>query len=220
ATIDGAKIQGKLGFLSLTIEEDAGGLPTYLIAQIGADIQNKADVSDDRLGFTELSKLKVVPAISAKAEANLDFTLALNSDLVSAAAVFPEVSADFIFEWGIGGFKDLDAGDLFGVGNAPTLANFAGQDPDFGTPIGFSGFGTAIKDGLQLVEFQNVGLDLGSFISDFLGPVLGKIQDVTEPLQPIIDFLTAPLPVISDLGPEVTFLDLAKMFSTGKFDIG
>ncbi len=73
--------------------------------------------------------------------------------------------------------------------------------------------GSVISDGLRLVEFRNVGLDLGSFISDFIQPVLGEIQKITGPIQPIIEILTAPIPIISDLGPPVTLLDLAR--STG-----
>ncbi|HKK50418.1 MAG TPA: hypothetical protein VKA74_02470, partial [Myxococcota bacterium] len=73
--------------------------------------------------------------------------------------------------------------------------------------------GSVLSDGLRLVEFREVGLDLGSFISDFIAPVLSEIQKVTGPIQPIVDLLTSPLPVISDLGPPVTILDLAR--STG-----
>jgi Ca2+-binding RTX toxin-like protein len=65
---------------------------------------------------------------------------------------------------------------------------------------------------LQLA-FTDIYLDLGSFISDFLSPVLEKIRAVTEPLDPIIEIVTTPIPVISDLaGEEVTFLDLAEVF--------
>ncbi|MCT7991818.1 proprotein convertase P-domain-containing protein [Laspinema olomoucense] len=69
---------------------------------------------------------------------------------------------------------------------------------------------------LETVAFNNVGLDLGSFISDFLGPIVGKIQNMTEPIQPIIDVLTNPLPVISDLaGQNITLIDLAEAFGYG-----
>lgn len=73
------------------------------------------------------------------------------------------------------------------------------------------------------IMFSNLALDLGTFISDFLSPILTEIQKVTEPLQPIIDIATARLPVLSDLaGKTVTFLDLAEAFgylepSTRKF---
>ena len=51
-----------------------------------------------------------------------------------------------------------------------------------------------------------------------VAPLLEKIQEVTEPLQPIIDIVTTPLPVLSDLGLEITLLDIAK--ATGKVSPG
>ncbi|MEB3829160.1 proprotein convertase P-domain-containing protein [Phormidium sp. CCY1219] len=69
---------------------------------------------------------------------------------------------------------------------------------------------------LETVAFNNVGLDLGSFISDFLNPIVGQIQEITEPVQPIIDVLTNRLPVISDLaGKNITLIDLAEAFGYG-----
>ncbi|MHC1765336.1 MAG: SdrD B-like domain-containing protein [Verrucomicrobiia bacterium] len=63
------------------------------------------------------------------------------------------------------------------------------------------------------IEFTDIYLDLGTYISDFLAPILEKIRSVTEPLQPIIDVVTTPIPVISDLaGQPVTFLNLAEAF--------
>jgi hypothetical protein len=63
------------------------------------------------------------------------------------------------------------------------------------------------------INIDEVYLDLGSYISDFLGPVLGKIREFTEPADPILDMVTTPLPIISDLlGEPITFLDLAEAF--------
>lgn len=66
---------------------------------------------------------------------------------------------------------------------------------------------------LEEFGFRNWSLDLGSFISDFLKPILEKIQIVTKPLDPLIEVLTAPLPVLSDLaGRDYTLVDLAERF--------
>lgn len=63
------------------------------------------------------------------------------------------------------------------------------------------------------IYFDHVGLDVGTFISDFLGPILKEIQKVTEPIQPIIDIAQARIPILSDLaGQDVTFLTLAEVF--------
>ncbi|HEU5083458.1 MAG TPA: calcium-binding protein [Acidimicrobiales bacterium] len=63
------------------------------------------------------------------------------------------------------------------------------------------------------VGFDNVRLDLGSFIAEFLNPVLSEIQKFTKPLQPIIDTLQAPIPGVAQLAELIgtdppTLLDL------------
>ncbi len=66
---------------------------------------------------------------------------------------------------------------------------------------------------LEVFGFNNWALDLGSFISEFLQPILEKIQIVTKPLDPLIQILTAPLPVLSELaGRDYTLVDLAERF--------
>ena len=62
------------------------------------------------------------------------------------------------------------------------------------------------------IRFENVQLDVGSFFSRFATPILGKVQTVLKPIQPVIDILTTPLPVISDLlGEETTMVDLIEL---------
>lgn len=64
-----------------------------------------------------------------------------------------------------------------------------------------------------VIEFTNLRLDLGTFISDVLGPILEKVQEITQPLQPIIDIVTFELPILSQLaGKPITLLDLAQAF--------
>lgn len=68
-------------------------------------------------------------------------------------------------------------------------------------------------DSLEFIGFRDIELDMGSFIGEFLGPFINKIAEVTEPLQPVIDALTTPIPVLSDLaGGPVTLIDIAGMF--------
>lgn len=60
------------------------------------------------------------------------------------------------------------------------------------------------------VRFNDNTLDLDSFFSNFAGSALNEITRVTQPLQPVIDVLTAPIPILSDLGSsKVTLLDFA-----------
>ncbi len=67
------------------------------------------------------------------------------------------------------------------------------------------------------VSFENVELNLGDFFRQFAAQSLDQVQQTLEPVQPIIDTLRTPVPVISDLmGGDVNFLELARMFG-GKF---
>lgn len=60
--------------------------------------------------------------------------------------------------------------------------------------------------------FQNVTLDLGGFLSTFLMPVLNTAYQLIQPIMPVLDFITAPLPGISDiLGHSVSLLDIAQL---------
>ena len=57
------------------------------------------------------------------------------------------------------------------------------------------------------IGFSNVRLDLGSFLTDFIQPIVEPIADVLAPLKPVLDILDARLPVLSDLGPTRNFMD-------------
>ena len=75
------------------------------------------------------------------------------------------------------------------------------------------GFNRSDYPSTPTIWFDNVGLDLGSFISGFLGSILKEVQQITEPIQPILDMVTARIPIISDLaGETVNMLKLAEFF--------
>ncbi len=96
--------------------------------------------------------------------------------------------------------------------------------PDLSTDFNFDwAFSTAPVDPLDLnasfgsrpsVSFKNVSLGLGSFFSEFAKPVLDEVRAVSEPLQPIIDAIKQPIPLLTELhalNPSVpnTLLQLA-----------
>jgi hypothetical protein len=67
---------------------------------------------------------------------------------------------------------------------------------------------------LPRVSFDQVKLSMTDFLNNFAAPILSEIRKVTQPIQPIIDFLNKPLPVISDFGKPkkpITLLDLAPL---------
>ena len=93
-----------------------------------------------------------------------------------------------------------DAAITYNFDNANT------QEGQFGDPV--------------TVDYQNIELDLGTFFTEFVDPTVERIQDVLEPLKPVVDFLTDPVPVISDLsGDDVTVLDLASLVAAGNAEL-
>ncbi|HEY0638118.1 MAG TPA: calcium-binding protein [Pseudonocardiaceae bacterium] len=75
--------------------------------------------------------------------------------------------------------------------------------------------------GAPTIEFRDVGINAGDFFEQLLGDVVKEMKRVTGPVQPIIDTLYAPIPVLSDLsrmagGGDVTLISLAKAYSTLK----
>ncbi len=108
-------------------------------------------------------------------------------------------------------FGDLAAGD---VGVDPVLEGGVHIDLHFRTGIGDDSpdlptlLGTfaldwnlALGDPISAptIAFDNLHLDLGTFFNEFLSPITSEIKKITGPLQPIIDVITAPIPVVSDL---------------------
>ncbi|WP_073231322.1 hypothetical protein [Fibrobacter sp. UWEL] len=67
--------------------------------------------------------------------------------------------------------------------------------------------------GVTRLGFSNMTIDVGTFVSNVLGPVVNRAKEVIEPMKELIDFLTTPFPVLDDLGVELTPLKLAKMYS-------
>jgi hypothetical protein len=67
--------------------------------------------------------------------------------------------------------------------------------------------------GMPTVDFHNITLDLGTFISKFAGPIIQDIDNIIDPVEPVLDVLTARLPIISDLaGQDISLLSLAASF--------
>ncbi|NNL88133.1 MAG: hypothetical protein HKP25_03615, partial [Marinicaulis sp.] len=200
-----SEITGRLGFLQLTatasdtdseipLNGDPAGAngiadDARLRASFAIDLVS-SEAPDGRLAFFDLGSLEFNALVEAEADLNAMLRLGFNEGLTPgiSSAVFPSLQADFEFGWSTGGELDL-----FDLG-------------------GFS-----FAEGLDSVAFRNIYLDIGSFLGDFLSPIVSQIQEITAPLQPIIDILTAPIPVVSDLaGQPISLVDIAAAF--GEFD--
>jgi hypothetical protein len=153
-----------------------------------------ADGSDGRLTvkdmFTTRPSLSTIvkPRLTAEGDINLHLVTGFDTGTIDAALSAVGVS-------GLGGavLPSL-SGDL------KVRWDFGAGDPD-------------LTGSRPSVSLTNLTLDLGSFFSDFVKPLVENIRKVTEPLQPVIDFLNSDVPVLSDLDtraglPHRTWLDL------------
>ena len=161
-----------------------------------------------KLGFLQLD------VINRNATLNGEFALDLQvpasgivylSDLSAASGI--DVNARFNGALDV----DLDLVASFG-GSAkfPRLRSGLSLDWVFAnasTATGLDSFG-----GSPTLKYNSVQLGLGSFLRDFLSPIVGEVQKALRPVQPVLDVLTAPLPVISDLAGPTTLVDVARLF--------
>jgi hypothetical protein len=85
-------------------------------------------------------------------------------------------------------------------------ANFPRLFTDFHLGWAFSPTDPGLAGGTPQVAFNDVRLDLGSFVTQFAGPLLAKVKQVLEPVRPIVQLLTDPLPVISEFEGRPTSL--------------
>jgi len=152
-------------------------------------------------------------AYSARADADVYLDLG-KGDLTGAAipAISPTLSFDALV--------NINAGVTLGIitdlgDDSPSFPNLT-ADFELMWTTGIAGY----TDGLQSLGFSEIKMDMGTFISKVLGPIVTKIQAVTEPMQPIINFLTTPFPVLKDLGFSITPLQLAEQYAKKYFDPG
>ncbi len=208
---ESSNIGGRLLFLELVIDEGfdpanaaetgfyfedshsyadltPGSDATQFYASFSIDLVNSNDASDERLALSELGSIGFDAKLKADAEVNLDVRVQFNDKLLpsTVAALLPAIETGFVLDWQV----DIDFSD------------------DSGESIG-----DILGNGLKYVAFTDTYLDLGSFLGELIVPLVDKIQEVTEPLQPIIDVVTARIPVLSDLaGRTVTLVDIAATF--------
>ena len=73
---------------------------------------------------------------------------------------------------------------------------------------------------LMPFTFKDVTLDMGQFLSGFLEPILNTADQLLSPIKPLLDFITAPLPGISDiLHKSTSLLDIAGLLGGSNKDI-
>jgi Ca2+-binding RTX toxin-like protein len=91
------------------------------------------------------------------------------------------------------------SGDMIS-GGLPSIQFYLHYDQVFGqAEVTFSGEAEGSGVEAPTVVIEDLSLNLGSFLTDFINPILTEVRVVTEPLQPIIDILQADIPILSDI---------------------
>ncbi len=130
------------------------------------DSPAKATQFTGTFGLDLQNALTVVPTLNAQADVNLRLQGKIPVAGNAKTPLLPSIGTDFNLKWQFADANASNPANIVGFGNAPTLA------------------------------FNNVTLKLGTFVSKFVGPVLGPVQDVLSPVKPVIDFLTDKLPLV------------------------
>lgn len=206
ASLEGV-MKGSLAGLGLVMDVSNSEVELHF----GVDLNSPEEVSyDAKTGLSKnlmddgkTSKDDAVTNAKNKGEFNdkKSYGLVTLSNAFAVPKFDFDASVDIAAKLTVGIVKDLDR-------NTPKFPNIGGNFV----------FSWNLESGVKKLGFYDLNLDMGSFISGVLGPIISKIQKVIEPLEPLIDFLTTPFPVLKDLGIKITPLDLAKKYSKGKFD--
>ena len=227
-----ADIDASLAGLGLTLstsgkDKDGNDHKAAVELSFGVDLNNPSDSSaetyDSRLGVSEPLDADGVKEWITKEKTDDDpddkikkFTKKYGLVKVSEAFAVPT----FDFEASVDIYAGIDVGVGKDAGrDTPKFPNISG-DFEFDWNASFDTNSGKLDSKINSLAFKNLEFDMGSFIGGVLGPIVSKIQTVIEPLEPLIDFLMTPFPVLDDLGIKITPLDLAKKYSKGKFDDG
>lgn len=76
--------------------------------------------------------------------------------------------------------------------------------------IEWSFVGPDLDGNVPEIEFSNVEIVVGTFLTQILSPVLEKLDPILDALDPVLDVLDAHLPVLDDLGVEVSLISIAQ----------
>jgi Ca2+-binding RTX toxin-like protein len=219
---------GSLGFLTLEVsDEDADSNPANNDPSVTSG-SNKYDADGDgRLP----SKVQGSFAINLR-DPNSDGRLTF-AELGSAGLSFDDVVAATI-----AATVDINLDARVSFGGSAVFPSLRTQfDLDWSmsgsTDASAESFGGVTP---PTIAFNNVQLDIGSFFSDFAKPILDTVNDIIEPVRPLLDVINKRLPVFSDIGPlrdivialggnsdpinEISLLDLALAYGSTNPQIG
>ena len=208
---------GRLGFLgaSITNKDTITALSGSLVVDI------KEPDGDGKLTFPELKKgAKGLLALTAAFDfaAGFDVTLGISTGGGTTVAGMPEFLASFFTYQS---FQKVIASSS-GVTSVLTPAPTTVTPPPTPMPPTTPAPEDYNAEGLSgAVLILDVGLKLGKFVQNMLSPIFTKLDEFLGPFKPILDALTAPLPVVSDIaGRDVSLMELPEMLINGLLGSG
>ncbi|PKH40912.1 Ca2+-binding protein, RTX toxin-related [Nocardioides alpinus] len=190
ATGTGPDLTAQLAIIDVDVDK-LGSAPEF-VGHFGIDmLDDKADLDSD-LTLAEMGRLKVKDVIEVSVNAKVDINWHLQA---SADAALPGIGTDFRLTWS------------WGASSAAT------SPPPPTNPV------KPTNNSTLVIQFNRVTLNTGEFFGQALKPYVQQLVDATKPLQPVIDTIFTPMPVISDLskaagGKAVTIASLAETFNT------
>jgi Ca2+-binding RTX toxin-like protein len=186
-----ASMLGRLFLLELQAVDDDPG-EADLFGFFNVDVEGTD--ANGRISFSDIGNIGLDVDFGAGVEIGLGLDLGIASNLGTG---FPSIMADFTLGWGFGDLSDPGViSSIDSIDDGVLNGSFDPADyPE--TPI---------------VTLDNLAIDLGSFISDVIGPFLSKIDEYLGPVGDVIDVITDPIPVLSDLFGPTSLLDVAATF--------
>lgn len=167
-----------------------------------------ADPSENKITFAELRAggidLVTVDFV-ATAVVNLEMRLS-----IGGSAKIPSILADLNVDWSTDAAREA---------TAPATPP-AEPDPDAPEGIDPNAPGAMEMDMLPEIGLSNIRLDLGSYLTKFVKPIVDEIAPYIGPdstLGKVVDFLQERVPVISDIAKKnIRVIDLVRRFGGPK----
>ncbi|NEO31324.1 MAG: hypothetical protein F6K36_13000 [Symploca sp. SIO3C6] len=155
---------------------------------------------DGELGFLQIDVIDNLENPSLF-ELGLDIDLSVNNGIPSVAMVNPTGSLNLNLDL-MAGLEDDEKEPIF-----PSIStDFSLSWEDF--------FGNPSSD--PEIAFNNVQLELGSFLSGFAEPIINAVDKIIAPFEPIRKVLTTNIPGLDDIGIEINLLNLAGVPNNSK----
>ncbi len=169
-------LQSNLPLFNYGNESDAGADDApTLTVSSGGGFTNKAEGASTQLTLT-------TDGADARLTKGTQLTFTGNKRVIVAKTV-TVTSSDTVVEVTV-----MDDGDA--VDENVTIGN---------------GATAALVTGKFDLQFNDITLDLGEFVTDLLGPIITSINGIVEPIRPVIDVLTSEIEILSEIGLADTF---------------